>query len=33
MPKNIFWHSGYNQWSVAGDSDRQDVNKLSFHPI
>jgi hypothetical protein len=33
IPKNIFGILGYNQWSVAGDSDRKDVNKLSFQPI
>jgi hypothetical protein len=33
LPKDLFGILAYNQWSFAGDSDRQKVNKLSFQPI
>ncbi len=33
VPRNLFGIIGYNQTSVAGDSDRADVNVLSLQPI
>jgi hypothetical protein len=33
VPKNLFGILVYNEWSVGGDSDRDDVNVLSFQPI
>jgi hypothetical protein len=33
VPKNIFGLLAYNQWSFAGDDDRDDVNTLTFQPI
>jgi hypothetical protein len=33
IPKNILGILGYNLWSVAGESSRQDVNKFEFQPI
>jgi hypothetical protein len=33
LPKDLFGILAYNEWSFAGDSDRQKVNKFSFQPI
>jgi hypothetical protein len=33
VPKNLFGILGYNETSVGGDSDRDDVNVFSFQPI
>jgi hypothetical protein len=33
VPKNIFGIMGYNQFSFAGDEDRENVNLFSFQPI
>jgi hypothetical protein len=33
IPKSILGFMAYNQWSFAGESDRDKVNVLSFQPI